>query len=400
MSYQIIHGEALEVLRTMPDESVHCCVTSPPYWGLRDYGVPGQLGLEPTPDEYVARLVEVFREVRRVLRDDGTLWLNLGDSYARTQETNVSQSKNKPVAFPFHAKAGSSDGAVGRGDRPGGRAAMVGLKPKDLVGIPWMVAFALRADGWYLRSDIIWAKPNPMPESVRDRPTKSHEYIFLLSKSARYFYDAEAIAEQAAYPVEETRNVSGLYQKDSGRNDGSEHRSGGFVNGAARNKRDVWTVTTKPYTEAHFATFPPDLIEPCVLAGTSERGCCAECGAPWERALERVPGDAETESRPKKTRGMGSETSTLSLSGNGSQEWMRRGTKVETLCWRAMCDHESEPVPCTVLDPFAGAGTTGVVALRAGRAFIGIELNAGYVEMSRNRIHGDAPLLNQEVASP
>ena len=221
--WEIKQGDAIEVLKTIPDQSINTCVTSPPYWGLRDYGIDGQVGIEETPEEYVAKMVEVFREVKRVLRNDGTLWLNLGDSYAG----NCSQASN-------NGRAGFGNPRERLVNRKG-----EGLKPKDLVGIPWRVAFALQADGWYLRSDIIWHKPNPIPESVKDRPTKAHEYIFLLSKSPRYYYDYEAIKE----PVTSKQL------------------------GSTRNRRSVWTVPTRPFPEAHFATFPPELIEPCVLAG-------------------------------------------------------------------------------------------------------------------------------------
>jgi DNA modification methylase len=261
---KILIGDCLEVLKTLEDGSVNCCVTSPPYWGLRDYGVDGQLGLEPTPDEFVAKMVDVFREVRRVLRDDGTLWLNLGDSYAggnRGGQGNASTI---------------SQGSRQQNESMVGGGAVLGLKPKDLVGIPWRVAFALQADGWWLRQDIIWAKPNPMPESVRDRCTKAHEYIFLLSKSRKYYYDAEAVKEPAS-PLTNSRG-SGTGPKnattefDSGVKANSSFAPA--INGHVthRNKRSVWTVTTKPYPEAHFATYPPKLIEPCILAGCPEDG--------------------------------------------------------------------------------------------------------------------------------
>src|SRR3974390_742045 len=223
------------------------CVTSPPYWGLRDYGVDGQLGLEPTIGEYVANMVEVFRLVRELLADDGTLWLNLGDSYAA----------------------------------------------KSLCGIPWRVAFALQADGWYLRSDIIWHKPNPMPESITDRPTKSHEYVFLMSKSERYFYDAEAVREPAQYGRRDTagkwRGVSYVDQKrgqDNSKGNWGFNSVTGKHPETGRNRRTVWTIPTAPFPEAHFATFPPALVEPCILAGCPHK-CCAKCGAPWVREVER-----------------------------------------------------------------------------------------------------------------
>ena len=231
-------------------ETVNCCVTSPPYYGLRDYGVDGQIGLEDSPDAYVSRLVEVFREVLRVLTDDGTLWLNIGDSYARDPKKGGFGPNGKHDNIPDYGNArrimsekrGSSDGGVGRADRAPVRVGGEGLKPKDLIGIPWLLAFALRADGWYLRQDIIWNKPNPMPESVGDRCTKAHEYLFLLSKSNRYFYDSEAIKEPTANAAE------------------------------TRNRRSVWTITPKPYKGAHFAVYPPELIEPCVIAGCPKGG--------------------------------------------------------------------------------------------------------------------------------
>ena len=257
---KIYQGDVLKVLKTFPDESIHCCVTSPPYWGLRDYGVEGQLGLESTAEEYVANLVEVFREVKRVLRDDGTLWLNLGDSYSG----NCSQASN-------NGRAGFGNARERLVNRKG-----EGLKPKDLVGIPWMVAFALRADGWYLRQDIIWHKPNCMPESVKDRCTKAHEYIFLLSKNRKYYYDYEAVKEPLSIATvndlksRKTLNNKGTHgdtRKDLGRN-----RDEYVPKDGKRNKRTVWTVTTKPFKGAHFAVFPEDLIEPCILAGCPEGG--------------------------------------------------------------------------------------------------------------------------------
>lgn len=251
MTTQFLQGDCRETLKTLPDCSVHCCVTSPPYFGLRDYGHDGQIGLEQTPEAYVAELVAVFREVKRVLRDDGTLWLNLGDSYAREGGKHSNQ--------PRHWDGRDNDpGAMHHTrhvDNLGG-----GFKHKDLIGIPWRVAFALQADGWYLRQDIIWHKPNPMPESVTDRCTKAHEYIFLLSKSAKYYFDSAAIKEPAAYAGcgrGVSTNISPKGMTDFG----------GKIQYDDRNKRSVWTVTTKPYKGAHFATFPLNLIRPCILAG-------------------------------------------------------------------------------------------------------------------------------------
>lgn len=320
---QVLQGDCIEVLRTLPDGCIHCCVTSPPYWGLRDYGVEGQLGLEKTPDEYVAKMVEVFHEVRRVLRDDGTLWLNLGDSYCSGQggrQSAIGESPKTPIRErpnPHHRNdvdvCGWSDRAVApRNFLP----ASTGIKPKDLCGIPWRVAFALQADGWYLRQDIIWAKPNPMPESVTDRCTKAHEYIFLMSKSPRYFYDAEAIKEEnvtaphaAGYTSGDEYAIGPMDRGGCSQREGDQTRIWG-ANG--RNKRSVWTVATAPFKEAHFATFPPELIRPCIKAGCPQGGI--------------------------------------------------------------------------VLDPFGGAGTTGYVAAQEKRGYVLIELNPAYVEMAKTRL--------------
>jgi len=360
---QILCGDALDKLRELPDESVQCCVTSPPYWGLRDYGQPGQIGLEKTPEEYVVKMVEILREVRRVLRKDGTLWLNLGDSYATGNTIDASNN------HPSRKQKGTNqrDGFIVSRPLPHG------LKPKDLVGIPWRVAFALQADGWWLRQDIIWNKANCMPESVTDRCTKSHEYIFMLTKSARYFYDAEAIKEPAVEHDWESRlgrsnlnnkllpdemlngiriredqvkyTKNGKQRRDSeggaffknaedysgkngqhqihknskqrgsrrhdGFNDRWDHMEKAEQFSGMRNKRDVWTVAPANFPEAHFATYPPDLIKPCILAGS------------------RV-GD-------------------------------------------------------TVLDPFGGSGTTGMVSIELGRKAILIELNPKYVELIKQR---------------
>lgn len=262
-------GDCVETMRRMPDGIVQTCVTSPPYFGLRDYGHAGQIGLEPTPAEFVAKLVEVFREVRRVLRDDGTLWLNLGDSYGRgARVDNVNDGKRGATGNTGHV---SMTAAKAYGQGGGGRAHQ---RDKDLLGIPWRVAFALQEDGWYLRQDIIWHKPNPMPESVTDRCTKAHEYVFLLSKATRYYFDAMAMQEPAVggtpgnkMPTKGRR----AYEEGS-----AEHRTAANLHNIGaretRNRRSVWTVATKPYKGAHFATFPPALIEPCILAGAPPSG--------------------------------------------------------------------------------------------------------------------------------
>jgi DNA modification methylase len=481
VSWEIRHGNCLEVMRTMPAESVHCVVTSPPYWGLRDYGIEpstwpdgwvGCFGLEPTPEMYVAHAVLIFREVRRVLRSDGTLWLNIGDSYAsngghsdttcndRRGEYNIGR-RPEHENRQFRARGGK-DCDPKRGTAAEGQPyrACAGLKPKDLVMMPARVAMALQADGWYLRSQIIWHKNNPMPESVTDRPTKSHEYIYLLAKSQRYFYDAEAIKEDTSGTAHSRGDGVNPKAKATGKNSrqcvdrdpshlGMRNNGVGWgyaddkpkprakqnesFSGAVnqlvprRNKRDVWTVATAPFAEAHFATFPPALIEPCILAGTSEK-CCAACFAPYERIVTKVP----TGEEHRLPAGMAThEGGHGSIHKDGREQEVTTYEVMETrtIGWdpTCKCDAHREIVSCTVLDPFNGAGTTGMVARgfqrsyigielnpsyidmakrRIGmvargfqRSYIGIELNPSYIDMAKRRIIGDAPLFNTPEAS-
>ncbi len=305
----ILQGDAIEKLSEIEQGSVHTCITSPPYFGLRDYGKPGQIGLEETPGEYVEKLVEVFRAVRRVLRDDGTLWLNLGDSY------NNGSTGGNGATGGLH-KSRLNGKMPPPGTTPTKRGIDPLLKRKDLIGIPWRVAFALQADGWYLRQDIIWNKPNAMPESVKDRCTKAHEYIFLLTKSPEYYFDADAIREPWVQRPNDIKRASEKHEGYHGKHEGGAN---GNIKGQpvgdpskGRNKRTVWTVTTKPYKGAHFAAFPPDLIEPCILAGAPKGGI--------------------------------------------------------------------------VLDPFFGSGTTGAVAIKNGREYVGIELNPDYIRLAEERL--------------
>jgi DNA modification methylase len=257
----IYNKDCLEQLKLLENESVNCCVTSPPYWGLRDYNVQGQLGLEKNPDEYVKKIVEIFREVRRVLKKDGTLWLNLGDSYAGSGKGRLSTGEHSSLGKIQRSNQGSIEGNIQKSIIP------EFLKPKDLIGIPWRVAFALQKDGWYLRQDIIWHKPNPMPESVRDRCTKAHEYIFLLSKSSNYYFDQDAIREPYSWPQGRLKGTRGEQGYSSARGFDRDN-SGGFPQRhSGKNKRSVWSITPKPFKAAHFATYPPDLIRPCILAG-------------------------------------------------------------------------------------------------------------------------------------
>jgi DNA modification methylase len=376
---RIIQGDCIEGMRTLPDASVHCCVTSPPYWGLRDYGHDGQIGLESTPDAYVARMVEVFREVRRVLREDGTCWVNLGDSYAGgggfcpTAPSNLAGSKQ------------TTQGSKSGGIKPQGA-----IKAKDLVGIPWRVAFALQADGWWLRQDIIWHKPNPMPESVRDRCTKAHEYVFLLTKSERYYYDAEAIKEQSSWgrindPAWNAARAATNEKKGCGNRNGKSTGFSEWQPDQGRNRRSVWTVTTKPYSGAHFAVMPPDLVEPCILAGCPEQ-CCPVCGAGYERITAK---QKRFESGSGRSGNAIEGKQDLAASDTNSTPDIRMGpvVSVQTLGWSPACDcAASGTTPGTVLDPFAGSGTTLAVAAELGRSGIGCELNPEYIRLAEQRI--------------
>ena len=496
--WDIRQGHVIEQLRAMPAESVHCVVSSPPYWALRSYGhwhmqklwsdkplahFPesrryggalhffwlkwraaerggvfcryrccwiGSLGLEPTLEMYVDHMVEVAREVWRVLRPDGTLWLNLGDAY---------------MSQPSNGRGGGSTLSGGTPHLSGSPRSGIRLKPKDLMGMPWRIAFALQAEGWWLRSDIVWSKPNPMPESVKDRPTRAHEYVFLLTKSERYYYDHVAIREPMAesslvrisqpsfweqhggpkdygtsgvnpsrsgrralenfaakrtpvgwnvnhdesdlrgrYPQrrapgrsEQLAEVDAEFKHEKRRGHPRSHE-GNLDEGtkadqqaSGANRRDVWHIATQPFPGAHFATFPVALVEPCILAGTSAHGVCAECGAPWERITKR---NSEYKEWAKTQRfyGEGGEGTAFRKQGTNSATVPISQT---TIGWQTSCAHEAGPVPSVVLDPFCGSGTTGVVALRHGRSFVGIELNAEYIELARERIVNDAPLLNR-----
>jgi len=357
----------------------------------------GVFGLEPTYQMYVEHSVQIFREVRRVLRPDGTLWLNLGDSYAGSwgnsgsrPELDGKTQNQRDKSVEYWARGGWDE----RRERPPSSYKQPGLKPKDLCGIPWRVAFALQADGWYLRQDIIWSKPNPMPESVKDRCTKAHEYLFMLTKSPNYYYDAEAIKEPQA-DTEFTRSrykyspSAGNYAKkqnsDTNWNGGelSKHWGEG-----SRNKRSVWEIATKPFPKAHFATFPPKLVETCIKAGTSSKGCCTKCGAPWVRKVEKVYRHHE--------KWFGDKQDARHSRGKAGTAY-NEPISTKTIGWSPSCSCNAKVIPCTVLDPFGGAGTTGMVADDLGRDAILIELSPDYVKMSERRIH-NRDLLFAQVA--
>ena len=430
----LINANALSI--PLAAKSVHTVVTSPPYYGLRDYGtakweggdpecehtvgsgdndnlkgyvtrperdsekrkycqkcgairIDEQIGLEQTPDEYISNLVAVFRECKRILRDDGTLWVNIGDSYAGGAgrwggEENLSgfQAASKgSVTQIQHTKKWEHET----------------IKPKDLIGIPWMLAFALRADGWYLRQDIIWAKPNPMPESVKDRCTKSHEYIFLLSKSARYYYDNEAVKEETITSQDDkSHHRFGAPNGKVESTPGKTHIESGekWNNKGVRNKRDVWTVTTKPYKGAHYATFNPELIKPCILAGAPET-CCAKCGAPYERIIEREkpPTEVYTDKiRPDDVSGVLGGTAGM---GQKLQDWYNEHPQI-TAGWQPTCSCNAGTSSGIVFDPFVGSGTTVATAIQLGRKGIGIDLSFKYLqENAKARVESaELPLLN------
>ena len=375
-SIVVFEGNCLERLKDIPTASINTCITSPPYFNLRDYGEEEQLGLEDTPEDYVNNLVNVFREVKRVLRDDGTVWLNLGDSYS-----SGSRKTTKSDSLKINKNYGLQRAKVNKN-----------IKPKDLIGIPFRVAFALQEDGWYLRQDIIWHKPNPMPESVTDRCTKSHEYIFLLTKNERYYYDHIAIKEDALYPEgpnssETIRKGSGLYGMDTRKN---LNQIGAIEK---RNKRSVWTITNKPFAEAHFATFPMDLIEPCVLAGCPQK-VCVNCGEPYKRELEsksvkrnELP-KSDSRYRPRNYIGSYEE-----INGKGDAGFNLTVDKG----FKKMCECTTNEYEAgTVLDPFAGSGTTAQAALKYSRKAVMIELNAEYIAIMKKRLKIGETLFSTE----
>ena len=409
-------GDCREKLKELPNNFFHTVITSPPYWGLRDYGTgkwiggdpncshiagksrndadrefgtketltvqyrdvckdcgavreDNQIGMEASPEEYVRKIVRTFQEVKRVLRDDGTLWLNLGDSYSsggRTSTTNQTVRGDKDYGVTRPPVSGS-------------------IKPKDLVGIPWRVALALQEDGWYLRQDIIWHKPNPMPESVKDRCTKAHEYIFLLSKSEQYYYDSQAIMEEAQDWGTRDR-ANGKYHNEG---TGLNPHTGLEKSYTHRNKRSVWTVPVKPYHDAHFAVFPTTLIEPAILAGCPPK-ICSECGTPYERKMVTIE-VPERETRDNMVGVIPKRDKTSRMNSKDMKSLVQEDMGFTKNC---SCS-ESQTSAGRVLDPFGGSGTTALVADRHGRDATIIELNQKYVDIAENRLGSDAPLFTE-----
>ena len=441
----ILVGDALGRLRDLPDGSAHCCITSPPYWGLRAYhgevtwvgGDPacaheppatrhqkqgatsqrkgrsnveaqrndnlrapcrhcgatpehnGMIGLEPTFEEHLENLVAVFREVRRVLRKDGTLWLNYGDAYASSPAGNKANGQERWATSGLHGGAISAAHAETLDQSQGQRrdtSKGSGVKPKDLLLMPARVALALQADGWWVRSEIVWHKPNPMPESVRDRPTSAHEKVWLLSPSDRYHYDQEAVRTSPQPWHGDTFKPRAPERKEP---------AGGSTSKAAApvgaNLRNVWSIATAPYREAHFATFPPTLVEPCIKAGTSEHGCCSVCGAPWRRRLaEREQRGSWHDHAADLEGGQSQPKNASHLAGS---EFHENWEPPETTGWEPACECDAARRPCTVLDPFAGAGTVGLVAGWLQRHSLLVEISPEYAEMAAKRIRDDNPLL-------
>ena len=401
-----LHGDCRDTLKTIPDGSVHCCVSSPPYWGLRSY-LPKdhpdkhrEIGQEKTPEAFVQTMVEVFREVRRCLHDSGTLWLNLGDSYAYEMRGGSLSQYKEVQSGRYSPQGGKTDDTMKSQHFEPRKASLAGLKPKDLCLIPWRVVMALQADGWWVRSVIVWHKKSCMPESVTDRPTNSWEPIFLLAKSARYFYDAEAVKEPSDYPELAGKPQKVDYRASDALPNGVQSDSV-VIRSSTRNQRNVWSLGPEPFSEAHFATFPTEIPRRAILAGTSARGCCPKCLTPWERQVEtksinrtELPKD-HPEYRPSRYVGKYDGSQTVAIAGE------RRGQYSEsrTVGWQPGCKCEGDwsgssmwrhqkpldPIPCTVLDPFGGSGTTGAVALELGRNAILCELNDDYLPLINQR---------------
>lgn len=412
MAVQLYTGDALRVLRTLPDDSIHSIITSPPYWNLRDYGVPGHIGMEPTWAEHLDNLMAVLNEAKRVLRPDGNMWLNYGDSH-------VTRVRGRSKLATENSLQKTNKGSVRTG------SSIPGLKRKDLMFLPERLAMALQDHGWWVRENIIWKKTNPMPESTEDRPANCYEDLFICSKRSRYFYDNMAVRtpvkdstkERAKRARGKQYQVPGVkahhgkeFQKKTNRSDkqrGHSRRHAGFndrwdqmskdeqcENGASL--KNVWEIAASCYKGAHFATFPPALVERCMLLGTSEKGCCADCGKPWKRITVDSPKYERQKALLRETSKRGSKGKLVNVAFSGGTSLV---VEKITVGWLPTCKCENPTTkPCVILDPFAGAGTTGLVANRLGRDAVLIELNPAYVTMARERIEQEHPLFSQVVS--
>lgn len=408
-------GEALKLLKKMPSEIVNCTVTSPPYFRLRDYGVEGQIGMEETPEKFIRKLVRIFNEVYRVTTKDGTLWLNIGDSY----NNNSIGNRNE-----LYSNGRKKKSQIGKRTDTYKRGILKSLKQKDLISIPWMLAFALRKSGWYLRQDIIWHKPNPMPESVTDRCSKAHEYVFLFSKSKKYFFDNYAIQEVATgfdnrkdiftkgsqkysngYFPSDVKNQSVALKRhlwwrfknlqENGQQNHSMHerRAEGQADEVYpfRNKRSVWTVPTQAFSEAHFATFPERLAWLCISAGSSEQGCCSKCHKQYTRVLKPTEEYAKILGKGYFAHANDAEAGMQQMRGNGVSEKLKSAgsncAQYESVGWKAGCKcKDAEIIPAVIFDPFAGAGTAPLVGRKLQRNFYAIELKPAYKKLSDDRL--------------
>lgn len=404
---RILTGDSVERLRELPDGSVHSVVTSPPYWGLRTYtNEPGMIGMEPTIGMHIERLLEVFREVRRVLRNDGAVWLNYGDVHNSGTSAKRRRSPNSDVGY------WQDDGDMGNQ-----RVRAEGFKPKDLLMLPARVAIALQDDGWWIRQEVIWHKRNPTPESVTDRPTSATEKIFLMSKSLRYYYDNQAVRTPLlgtdhdriesrkkranpgtkAYPTAEIGGVRGILDEGDERAPRDAPSNGDEMDDkGGANLRNVWKFSTSPFPGAHSATMPPKIAARCIELTTSERGCCSRCGAPWRRVTRRVDSGWDGSRYGERVVDVNSASGGTAKSTLGSSHGRLVGQSA-TVGWKPSCRHDAPRVPCTVLDPFGGPGTTGLAASRLGRSAILVEISPFYVDMATNRIRDDAPLLSRVI---
>lgn len=369
--FLLLNGKAQERLKEFADNTFHTVVTSPPYWQQRDYFDSDQLGQEATPEKFVENLVDICKEVKRVLRKDGTFWLNIGDSY------------NTSSGFCRGTKGWKRKGRdKGSADKQAIKHPYI--KKKELFGVPWMLAVALQKDGWYLRCDIIWQKSNPMPDGAKDRPTRGHEYIFLLSKSPQYFYDYYRVLEDTDEKPEGVQGFGARNQKGTYRMD--QERS--FEHYGKRNKRAVWRTSVSTFQGDHFATYPPQLIEPCIMASTSEYGCCVKCGTPWHRTFEKVKVEKDTTQNKTSTKRKEEPVNMFEEECPTQEQEKEYSLELVSTGWEKGCKCKTNKVTsCLVLDPFSGTGTTGEVALKHGQRYVGVELNKEYLEISRKRLH-------------